>query len=103
EVCAYFSRTYNLPTIALRLFHPVSDQEATRRRQEPDDPTLAPRASHLAPECSTAATDLARALTAALLLEHEGFEAIHLTGDTTGRAYHHEKAKRLLDWLPANP
>ena len=35
-----------------------------------------------------------------LLLLHADFEAIHITGDTTGRAYRHEKAKRLLNWEP---
>lgn len=90
-VCQYVSRTHGLPILALRLFHPVSEDDWHKQRaKNPPD----------RPFCHTTAADLARALTAALDLEHTGFEAIHVTGDTTGRAYHHEKAKRLLNWEP---
>jgi len=88
EVCHYFHRTHNLPILILRLYLPIPDEQ----KQKPD-----PRGE---PDCRTAATDLARALTAALEFEHDSLEIIHLTGDTTGHAYKHEKAKRLLNWEP---
>ncbi len=101
EVCAYFSRTHNLPIVALRLFHPVPDSEKSPPNSDPSDQSdMSDRSDKQSPDGRTAASDLARALTAALLLEHEGFEPIHITGDTSGQAYKHEKAKRLLDWQP---
>jgi len=91
EVCRYFHRTHGLPVLALRLFHPVSREEWLARH---------PSAAGHPPYCCTTAEDLARALIAALELEHQSFEAIHITGDTSGRAYRHEKARRLLGWQP---
>jgi nucleoside-diphosphate-sugar epimerase len=88
EVCGYFHRTHSLPVLILRLFMPMT-QEQWRAHYRPD------RAN-----CHTSGPDLARALAAALAYEHDGFEIVHVTGDTTGRAYHHEKAKRLLGWEP---
>lgn len=88
EVCRYFHRTHNLPVLVLRLHSPVSREQWHALH----DPTKV--------QAHTSAPDLARALIAALELEHSGFEVIHITGDYTGRAYHHEKAKRLLGWEP---
>ncbi len=88
EVCAFFHRTHGMPIISLRLFHPVSEAD-WRRSYDPDRPNF-----------RTSAPDLARAFTAALLLEHTGYEIIHITGDASGQVYHHEKARRLLGWSP---
>ena len=88
HACRFVHRMRQLPIVALRLYHPVS-QETWRERH---DPTKV--------DAHTSAPDLARALIAALELDHAGFEVIHTTGDTSGRAYKHEKAKRLLGWEP---
>ena len=96
QVCHYFHRTHNLPILILRLFLPIPDEQ--KQNPSPNTQHLTPNTS---PDCRTAATDLARALAAALDYEHQGLEIIHLTGDTTSRAYKHEKAKRLLHWEPS--
>jgi nucleoside-diphosphate-sugar epimerase len=88
QACRFVSRMQGLPIAALRLYHPVSQEKWLERH----DPTKV--------DAHTSAPDLARALIAALNWEHEGFEVIHVTGDTSGRAYRHEKAKRLLGWEP---
>jgi nucleoside-diphosphate-sugar epimerase len=88
EVCRYFSRTHGLPVLALRLFMPVSP-EKWRAYMRPDRPNGA-----------TSAPDVARAFESALLSDIPGFEILHITGDYTGRAYRHEKARRLLGWEP---
>ena len=89
EACRFVHRVHGLPILALRLFLPVSEEE-WHAKHDPSKP-VDPR---------TSAPDLARALESALLLEHDGFEVVHVTGDTSGRAYKHEKAKRLLGWEP---
>ncbi len=89
EACRFAHRVHHLPILVLRLFLPVSREDWHAKH----DPAKAidPR---------TSAPDLARALEAALLLDHDGFEVIHITGDTSGRAFKHEKGKRLLEWEP---
>jgi nucleoside-diphosphate-sugar epimerase len=88
EACRFFHRKHGLPILALRLFRPVSVEQW-------ESGTNYDRL-----DCRTAAPDLARALISALELEHDSFEIIHVTGDATGRAYRHEKAKRILGWEP---
>jgi nucleoside-diphosphate-sugar epimerase len=88
HVCRFIHRRCGLPILILRLFLPVS-QEKWRSEHRPG--TV---------DCRTSAPDLARAIAAALTCEHNGIEIFHVTGVTTGRAYHHEKAKRLLGWEP---
>lgn len=88
EVCRFVHRRHHLPILVLRLFYPLS-QAQWHAHHDP---------AHV--DGSTSAPDLARALIAALELDHSGFEIIHITGDYTGRAYKHEKAKRLLGWEP---
>jgi nucleoside-diphosphate-sugar epimerase len=88
EACRFVNRVHNLPITALRLYHPVSRETWLERH----DPARV--------DAYTSGPDLARALIAALQWEHEGFEIFHVTGDTSGRAYRHEKAKRLLNWEP---
>lgn len=89
EVCRFVHRVHGLPILALRLFLPVS-QEQWHAKHDPSKP-IEPR---------TSAPDLARAIEAALLHDHKSFELIHITGDTSGRAFRHLKAKRLLGWEP---
>ncbi len=96
QVCHYFHRTHNLPILILRLYLPVPDEQ----KRNPESAHQPSTINHQ-PDCRTAATDLARALTAALDYDHQGLEIIHLTGDTTGQAYHHQKAKQLLNWEPS--
>ena len=98
QVCHYFHRTHGIPILILRLFLPVSDEQRQTPESMPDRPNAR---TPERPDCRTAASDLARALESALNYDHTGIDIIHLTGDTTGRAYHHEKAKRLLHWEPA--
>jgi nucleoside-diphosphate-sugar epimerase len=88
QVFERFHRAHRLPVLILRLFLPVT-QADWKAKHDP---------AHV--DCRTSAPDLARAFTAALDFEHDGFEIVHVTGDHTGRAYHHEKAKRLLGWEP---
>jgi nucleoside-diphosphate-sugar epimerase len=88
QACRFVHRVHKLPIVALRLYHPVSPEKWHERH----DPAKV--------DAHTSAPDLACALIAALELEHTGFEIIHVTGDTSGRAYKHEKAKRLLRWEP---
>jgi nucleoside-diphosphate-sugar epimerase len=89
QACRFVHRVHGLPILALRLFHPIAE-EKWRERHEDDTA-----------DGHTRASDVARALIAALELEHAGFEAIHITGDTSGKAYRHEKAKRILNWQPS--
>lgn len=86
--CRFVHRKHGFPIVVLRLFHPVT-REKWHETYQPGKTN-----------CQTAAPDLARAFAAALKLEHAGFEIIHVTGDTTGQAYRHEKARRLLGWSP---
>ncbi len=88
EVCRFFHRVHKLPCLALRLYHPVA-VHYWRELHTPGKPFA-----------HTAAPDLADGIEAALRLDHQGFEIIHLTGDTSGRAYKHEKANRLLGYQP---
>lgn len=88
EICKFFYDRYQLPILVLRLFLPVSEEDYhTKSAQEPVD-------------CRTQATDLARAIISSLKSTHHQFEIIHVTGDRTGRAYRHEKAKQILNWEP---
>jgi nucleoside-diphosphate-sugar epimerase len=88
EVCRHFSRWYQFPILSLRIFKPLpreewlSDYDTTKV------------------EARISAPDLARAIIAGLELEHSGFDALHITGDYSGRAYPFDKAKRVIGWEP---
>jgi hypothetical protein len=72
---------------ALRLCHPMTDE----RWLEIYDPDKA--------NCSTAASDLSRAVHAAI--EHrDGFQAFMVTGDYQQKMLSMDKAKRVLNWEP---
>lgn len=88
EICRFFSRRQGIPVFVLRLFLPVSAED--KKKEIPKD----------APDSRTGAPDLVRAFKAALLSKHPGFEIIHITGDRSGKAYSHEKAKMILGWEP---
>lgn len=88
QVCQFFHDRHKLPVLVLRLFAPVSDEE---RRTKLFKGSV---------DCRTEASDLARAIISSLRSTHSEFEVIHITGDQSGRAYHHEKAKRILGWEP---
>lgn len=88
QICRFFHDQHHLPILVLRLFAPVSIEE---KKSQPFKGTV---------DCRTSAPDLARAIAFALKSTHKEFEIIHITGDVSGRAYHHEKAKRILNWEP---
>lgn len=88
QVCQFYHECYRLPVLVLRLFLPVSLEV---RRTKSFEGLV---------DCRTEAPDLARAVVSALASTHKEFEIIHITGDRTGRAYRHEKAKKILNWEP---
>jgi nucleoside-diphosphate-sugar epimerase len=87
EVCRNATRAYGMSANALRLCFPTADDEwlAQTRR---GTPTIA-----------TAASDVARALLAALAYRG-GFEAFMISGDYEQRIMKMDKARRLLGWEP---
>lgn len=88
EVCRNACRRFGMTINALRLCHPIADkvwQEKTR----PETPTIA-----------TAASDVARALKAALEYRGADFEAFMISGDYEQRLMNMRKARRLLGWEP---
>ncbi|MBK9712189.1 MAG: NAD-dependent epimerase/dehydratase family protein [Kouleothrix sp.] len=87
EVCRNATRAWGMSVNALRLCFPTADDEwlAQTRR---GTPTIA-----------TAATDVARALLAALEY-HAGFQAFMISGDYEQKLMNMAKAKRLLGWEP---
>lgn len=88
EVLRHFCLRHGLNGFALRLNWPV-----------PNDKWEEAHKTH--PGCgATAGDDLARAVLAALEVEHSGFDAVFITGDYEGRKFNPAKAKRLLGWEP---
>lgn len=88
EVCRNTARRYAMSINALRLCHPTPDQKWLAQAQ-PGNPTIA-----------TAATDVARAISAALTYRGAGFEAFMISGDYEQRLMNMQKARRLLGWEP---
>lgn len=87
EVCRTAVGEWKLTANALRLCFPVPDGELP-----PKDETFMDR-------IATAASDVSRAIDAALRYRH-GFEAFNISGDRDERAMSHAKARRLLGWSP---
>ncbi|MEI7772207.1 MAG: NAD(P)-dependent oxidoreductase [Chloroflexales bacterium] len=87
EVCQYATRAWGMSANALRLCFPTPDDEwaAQTRRSTP---TIA-----------TAASDVARALLAALGYR-DGFQAFMISGDYERKLMNMAKAQRLLGWEP---
>ncbi|MGW1682017.1 NAD-dependent epimerase/dehydratase family protein [Saccharopolyspora sp. NPDC002376] len=73
--------------IALRLVLPTADDEWPRQTQ---------------PDPSTSATDTARAVLAAAADTGSGFDAVAISGDTTGRICNTGKALQLWGWRPGS-
>jgi nucleoside-diphosphate-sugar epimerase len=87
EVCRSATRAWGMSVNALRLCLPTPDDEwATQAR--PGTPTIA-----------TAASDLARALLAALDYR-AGFQAFMISGDYEQKLMSMAKARRMLGWEP---
>ena len=88
-VCSYFCRTQGLSVIALRLFAPSSNDVWRERCRDGQ------------PNCFTTHADTARAFDIALrMTDHEGFDAVFISGDHTGRYVNCARAKDLLGWEP---
>ena len=87
EICRNAVRAWGMSINALRLCHPVSEeqwQEYARNGQL---------------TCHTTGSDLARALLAAV--EYwDGFQAFTVTGDYEQKVAGQDKARRLLNWEP---
>jgi nucleoside-diphosphate-sugar epimerase len=98
QVCAYFSRWFDMNLIALRLSGPSTRQQYIEYRR---DPVL--RRNGHAFLYVTDEEDLARAYLAALRVVQEGrgrFEAVYITGDDTREEWNLSKAQWLLGWRP---
>lgn len=87
EICRVAALEWGMSVNALRLCLPLPDAEWVATVDE------------RAPILATAATDLARALLAALEYR-DGFQAFMISGDYTGRLMNMAKAKQLLHWEP---
>jgi nucleoside-diphosphate-sugar epimerase len=97
QVCAAATDEYGLSVNVLRLAWPTSDEAwpAWVKWQPPvqlstDDGTPIP---------ATAATDLVRAIVAALEFR-DGFQIFQVSGDRSGRLWSLDKARTLLGWSP---
>ncbi len=88
HVARFFWRKHGLPVVILRLFLPVSLE---RKLSEAPGDTV---------DCRTSAPDLARALLSALDLAPDELHVIHVTGDTSGKAFRHVRSKAILGWEP---
>lgn len=87
EVCQNAARLWGMNVNALRLCWPVTDERWLSE-------TTAGR-----PNLATPASDLARAVEAALKFQG-GFQAFMISGDYENRLLRMDKARRLLGWQP---
>lgn len=87
EICRNAARQWGMSANALRLCFPLPDAD-WRAQAQPGQPTLA-----------TAASDVGRALLAALELR-AGFQAFTICGDYEERIMRMGKARRMLGWQP---
>jgi nucleoside-diphosphate-sugar epimerase len=88
EVCQNAARAWGMSVNALRLCFPTADEEWAAQTRR-GTPTIA-----------TAASDVARALLAALDYRGGGFHAFMISGDYEQRLMNMAKARRLLGWEP---
>lgn len=88
EACRNAAREWGMSVNALRLCLPTPDERWHKEHLD-GKPTIA-----------TAASDVARALQAALERRFGGFEPYMVSGDYTRKWMDMSKAKRLLDWEP---
>jgi nucleoside-diphosphate-sugar epimerase len=87
EVCQNAARLWGMNVNALRLCFPIADERWLRE-------TVAGR-----PTLATAASDVARAIAAALRFQG-GFQAFMISGDYENKILRMDKARRLLGWQP---
>jgi nucleoside-diphosphate-sugar epimerase len=88
EVCRNAARNWHMSINALRLCLPTADEKWLAETQ-PGKATIA-----------TTATDVSRALLAALEFQGAGFQAFMISGDYEEKFMRLGKAKRLLHWEP---
>jgi len=88
RVCEYFARVHHLTVIALRLWGPTPREEWRKHCR----PGLA--------NTSTAAPDVASAISLGLTASATGFHALSISGDYEGRHIHCARAKQVLGWEP---
>ncbi|MQA77800.1 MAG: NAD-dependent epimerase/dehydratase family protein [Streptosporangiales bacterium] len=88
EVCRAASDEWGMDTVCLRLSLPTPDHEWPRRG------TIVEQL------VSTAASDVASAVEAAVRYRGHGFDAFAISGDSAGRVMNLDRAKRLLGWTP---
>jgi nucleoside-diphosphate-sugar epimerase len=88
EVCQNAARAWGMSINALRLCFPTADEEWAAQTRC-GTPTIA-----------TAASDVSRALLAALDYRGGGFHAFMISGDYEQKLMKMDKARRLLGWEP---
>lgn len=88
HVCANAVALGGISVVALRLCHPVADDEFPAT----DNPVKA--------IINTSARDTARAILAGLEYRGHGFEAFAISGDAGGRLVQLDKARKVLGWEP---
>lgn len=87
EICRNATRQWGMSANALRLCFPIPD-EVWQAEAQPGKPVLA-----------TAASDVARAILAALRYR-AGFQAFTISGDYQQKIMNMSKAERMLGWRP---
>jgi nucleoside-diphosphate-sugar epimerase len=87
EVCRAAVAESGMSVVALRLCHPVANEEWPPER--PDKAAF-----------GTSGRDTADAILRALEYRGHGFEPFGISGDTTGRYVSTDKARRVLGWSP---
>lgn len=98
QVCAYFSRWFDMNLIALRLSGPSTRQQYIEFRRNPVLRNTGHPFLYVTDE-----EDVARAYLAALHVVQHGrgrFEAVYITGDDTCEEWNLSKAQWLLGWRP---
>lgn len=90
QVCQSAVAEYGMSVVALRLCHPVPDEQ-----WPPADPGKA--------SIGTSGRDTARAILRGLEFRGHGFEAFTISGEAGGRLVNIAKAGRVLGWTPLDP
>jgi nucleoside-diphosphate-sugar epimerase len=97
EVCRAAAAEHGMSINSLRLAWPTSDEAwPAWAGEEPHDHWFAPDGT---PIQATAASDLARAVLAALDYRN-GFQIFTISGDRSARLWSIERARTLLGWTP---
>jgi len=88
RVCEYFARVHHLTVISLRLWGPTPREEWQKHCRPGQANT------------STAAPDVASAISLALTAPVTGFHTLSISGDYEGKHIHCARAKQVLGWEP---